>query len=405
MAQFIHKVVNKEGKVIEGSISAITKGLAKKKLEKEGLTVIFLDRKESSFSWRRILSYFIRFSPQDRIAFFRNLGTMLAAGVPIAETLRVIAKQSRSHRAETNIMAIVADIENGKQLSAAMKKFPALFSPFLVETVSVGELSGRLNETLDRISNNLESDFELQREVQSQMAYPAVVIVVMLSVLVLMTTYVLPKIASLFSELQLQLPLPTRILLAGGIFVQNYFLFIAGGIAAFIIFSFFILKSKVIHYALHYFLLRLPIFGEIIKESNLVLLFRSLESLMASGVSFPRAIEVTEKTLTNDVYRKSLEQMRPWLLQGINFSDSLKRFPFLFPAESQSMIEIGGRTGRLEESFVHVTSYYERSLRNRAKTMTSLIEPILMLVVGLVVGFIALSIFMPIYQTAYTKML
>jgi len=405
MPLYTYKTVDKKNKMVGGSISAPAIWFARKKLEKQGQTIIFLVRDENSFGLRKLMSYISRFSKPDQIAFFRNLATMLGAGVPIAETLRVISGQTKSRRAKKVINEMVTDISNGKQLSSAMKKHPELFTPFLMETVNVGEISGRLNKTLERISGELEHDYELQREVQSQLAYPLVVITVMFAVLILMTTYVLPKIATLFLELNLKLPLPTRVLLAGGLFLQKYLLFIFIGFAVLMVLMFFILKSKKVEYLVHNFFLHLPIFGEIIRESNLVFFFRSLESLMASGVSFPRAVEVSEKTLTNDVYQAALRQMYPLLLQGIPFSDALKPFPYLFPAEAQSIIEVGGRTGKLEESFVYVTNYYERSLKIRARTITALIEPILMLVVGFAVGFIALSIFLPIYQTAYTNMI
>ena len=405
MAKFNYKLVNKENKIIGGSVSTLTKGRAKEMLEKDGSTVLFIARDENSLWHRKIIARLLGFSTQDRISFFRNLGTMLTAGVPIAETLRVIGKQTKSDKAKQAINAMVNDIENGKQLSGAMEKFSDLFSPFLIETVRVGEITGRLTRTLDRISVDLEKDYELQREVKSQMAYPLVVIIVMIVVLTIMVLYVLPKIADLFTELNLELPLPTRILLGGGVFVQNYYAFIIGGIITLIAGFFLLLRNKKARYTFHYAILKMPIFGEIIKETNLVFFFRSLESLLASGVSFPRGIEVAKKTLNNDVYQQALEKMQPLLLQGVPFADTLKPFPFLFPLEIQSMIEVGGRVGKLEESFIHVSSYYERSLRTRTKTLTSLVEPILMIFTGIVVGIIALSVFLPIYQTAYTNIL
>jgi len=402
MPQFNYKIINKKNKVVEGSISALNASRAKKKLERGGATILFINRSDNSF-WNKISSLaWFGISQSERIAFFRNLAAMLIAGIQINDALRIIREQSRNRAMKKAISDMIADIQNGKQLSTAMAKFPNLFSPFLIDTVGVGEVTGNLTDTLDKISLDLEQQLELQREIKSQMAYPAIVILVMIVVVVILMVYVLPKIEDLFIELNVALPLPTRILVNIGKFIESYPLVILAAILSSLLLSFLIMKSRVGRGAIHHLILRMPLFGEITKESNLVVFFRALELLFASGVSFLRAVDVAKKTLKNSAYQKALDDMRPLLAQGRTISEALKPFPFLFPLQTQHMIEVGVRTGQLERSFKHVTSYYERSLRNRTKTMASLIEPVLMAVTGVIVGGIALSIFLPIYSTMYT---
>jgi len=401
MAKYYYKVVDKKNKVVSGSIKAIFKRQARKKLEQQGSTVLFVIPDKSSRWSLRSLPFFGRFSVPERIAFFRNLASMVAAGMSVADALRVAKDQYPNKQTQKMIGSMVADIENGKRLSVAMKGVSKkYFSEFLVEAVNVGEVAGRLTDTLDRISEDLQYEYDLRRKVKASLAYPVIVIFVMIIVMIVMMVYVLPQIASLFKELKANLPLPTRVLLAISGFVQKNYWFIIAAMVFLVAGVFAMTRIKKTRYFIHYFFLKMPVFGKLIKETNLSLFFRSLEALFASGISLLKSIEVSKKALKNDVYKKTLYSISPILLHGTSLSEVFKPYPFLFPVQLQRMVEVGEKTGKLEESFKRLSYYYDKSVRHRTEMLTATIEPIILVIAGISVGFIALSIFLPIYQSS-----
>jgi len=326
---------------------------------------------------------------------------MLSAGVSAVESLRIIGEQTRNSRVRRAIALMVKDVQGGRSLSYAMGKWPQLFSLFLVETVHVGEVTGRLTDTLERIAVDLEYTHEVNRDIRAQLTYPVIVIAVMVVVLSLLMFYVLPRIATLFTEMNVPLPLPTRILLGMGSLLRTHPLEIVAIMVAMTVMIAAMLKNRQGRYVFHAFLLRLPLIGTLIQEAHLTLFFRALEALFASGISVLRSVDIASKTMHNEAYRRAVASVPPLLMRGVSLSDALRPFPKLFPLQAQRMIEVGEKSGKLEEGFRHVSSYYERSLKYRTKTLTSMLEPALMIVVGVVVGGIAVSIFLPIYQTAY----
>lgn len=399
MSKFIYKLVNKQNKVIGGSIEASSKNKARKKLESEGSTVLFIIPDKASIRSRGILSCLKTFSMVDKIAFFRNLAAMLGAGISVTNALTVIKDQMRSKKARKIISDMIVEVENGQKLSEVMRKKSKYFPEFLVETVSVGELAGRLVETCDRLADDLQYRYDLETKVKTSLAYPLVVVVVMILVLIIMMTYVLPQVAILFEDLGGELPLPTRILLGLNYIIQNYYLFIIGVIVAFVVIFILLLKAEKWRYFLHYALLKLPIFGILIKETNLAFFFRTMEALFTSGVSLIHSVEVSKKTIKNHVYRKTLDSISPFLLHGTNLSETLKSCPFLFPLQLQRMIEVGEKTGGLEKSFQYLNTYYDKSVRHRTEVITASLEPVLLVAAGIVVGILALSLFLPIYES------
>ncbi|MDO8558298.1 MAG: type II secretion system F family protein [bacterium] len=398
MSSFAYKIVTKENKVLEGEVDAPSKIKAEEKFRQEGSTVLFVSPKKTSLFAKELSMPSFGFPITERIFFFRNLATMLGAGLSLADAMRVLEEQARSSGVKKAIVTIIHDVENGRRFSDAMRKFPNFFSDFLIEAIHVGELTGQLADTLDRISTDLEHDHDLRRKVQGAMAYPLVVLTVMTGVVITLTGFVLPKIADLFKELNAPLPMPTRILLGGSGFIRSSPFAVIGVFAALAVGLFLLWKNKKGRYFIHYAFLKIPVFGDMLREFNLARFFRALESLFASGISLVRSVEIAKKILKNDVYRQALDGAHPILIHGAPLSDALKLHPFLFPTQTRRIIEVGERTGKLEEIFRRVTSYYERALHHKTQMLASLIEPVLIVFIGVVVGGLALSVFLPIYQ-------
>jgi len=401
MPKFVYRIINKENRIIRGTITAPSKNVAHKRLSKEGKTVLFVS-KESPLRISIYIPFISKnFSKTERVYFLRNLSTMLASGLSLADALRTLEQQSKSTRLKKVLLSIIGDIQNGQKLSNTLAKYPKYFPKFLVESIRIGEISGQLNDTLDRLSDDLERQQELESKIKEQMAYPVIVILFMLVVLVGLVVFVLPKIAALYEEIGVPLPLITRSILGVKDFLSAYplqillviFLFASGFTMA--------LRTKRGHYIFNRTLLKMPIFGPIIKEFNLATFFRSLQSLISSGAQLMTAVDITKNTISNDVYREALKTARPLLSHGVPLSGVLEHFPALFPLQLRRIIEVGERSGRLDESFTRLTDYYDRAVRHRAQIMTSLLEPLLIIGVGIVVMLIALSIFLPIYETSF----
>ncbi|MDP3963061.1 MAG: type II secretion system F family protein [bacterium] len=390
--------MTRENKILQGALVSSSQGAAAKTLAVDGATLLWI-RDDGSAWWKKDLALpSFGFSKPEQINFFRNLSTMLGAGLSIAEALRVLQEQIKGTGIKKSLGDIISDIENGKKLSDGMRKHPSYFSEFLYETVGVGEVTGKLTDVLERISVELEHDYEITRRVRGAMAYPIVVVVVMFIVIVMLTAFILPKIADLFSELKAELPLPTRILLGTSAFVERHPFIIGGAMLALAGAAYALWRKKETRYYIHYAILKMPIFGELAREFNLARFFRALEALFVSGVSLVRSVDIAKKILKNDVYRSALEGAHPILIHGAPLTEALHLHPFLFPLQTRRIVEVGERTGKLEDVFSRISAYYERALKHKTQMLASLIEPLLILMIGFVVGGLALSVFLPIYQ-------
>ncbi|MDX1608258.1 MAG: type II secretion system F family protein [Candidatus Spechtbacterales bacterium] len=399
MAKFSYKIVS-NNQLKQGSINALSLSLARRKLDGENTTVLSLKREDASALRKEISFSFSGFPYTERINFYRDLSIMIQSGLSMVESLRVLKEQLAGSGVKKAVEAIASRVEGGEQLSRAMRDYPKYFSPYIIETIHAGETAGRLSETLYTISQDLQKDYEVRRKVISAITYPVLVIAVMIAVAIAMMIYILPQIAILFEEFDAQMPLPTRILIGTGeFFASNPFMLLAlilGSAAAF----FLALRSEKGKYFIHSVILKTPVFKNLIKNYNLVIFFRALGSLVASGTPFVRSVEIAEKTVKNEVYRKTIASTRPALLHGVRLAEVLEPYPKLFPKQTQKIISVGESTGNLEKTFGRITEYYEEAVDHQTKILTVLIEPILMLLIGVVVGGLALSIFLPIYQAA-----
>ncbi len=400
MFPYTYKIINSENQIISGTIRSVSKIFAKRRLSSDGSSVIMI-MLDSGSVWAKSFSPSVSsFKPIERIMFFRNLSMMMDAGLPLAEGLEVLHEQINKAGVRNAIDAMTREIMNGQSLSKAMRAFPEYFTPYIVEMIRVGELTGTLTQTLERIADDLEKDNETRQKVIGAIAYPLIVFSVMISIALLLMLYVLPKVQDMFKEVGVALPPITAFLLSVSAFMEAHPI----GIFATIIFSiaicFSLYDTKKGKYFFHFLALRIPIFGELIKEANLSRFFRSMNSLIGSSISIDQAVEISEKTLTNAMYKEALEKIQPIVRYGVPLTEALKSFPFLFPMQTCKILGVGEKTGKVGESLERLVTHYDRALSHKAKMITSLVEPILMGLAGLMVGVLALSIFMPLYQMA-----
>lgn len=396
MPNFHYKTITKDHKIKDGVISSPFKFSARKSLTRDGSDILLLSKEQSPI-WQADMPFFSGFSLNEKIYFFRNLAMMAESGISIVESLEIISEQVKTKKVKKAILKIAEDVRNGQKLSDAMRKFPKYFPEYIIENVNMGIISGRLNETMDRISNDFEKDDELKKKVQGAIAYPAIIVVVMLVVITIFIFYVLPGIAELFLDMEVPIPLPTRMLLGIGDFLKTKPFVMPGILLFMLVFTALGMKFKKTRYFFHYAMLKIPIFGDLIKNYNLVLFFRSLESLSKSGVPIVSTVEIAAKTTNNEVYKKALARVKPLLLQGVSLSDALSPFTFLFSKQTRKIIMVGERSGKMEYSFYRISEYYLKVVDHKTRMLTVMIEPILMLLLGAIVAALALSLFLPLY--------
>lgn len=354
------------------------------------------NQKPSSFSTFKKL--FDRVSAKDKIVFTRNMYTMIQSGLSLPHAFKIINQQTESPKFKNILETLKSDIERGKTFADALARYPKVFNAFYVNIVKVGEASGKLEECLKHLTNKLERDMELSNKIKSAMMYPIVVLTTMLIIIVLMIVFVLPELAAIFKEFNVPLPWTTRTLIAFSDLVSNYGIFMLIGVILFVIIFVMMFRSKSGRIIIHRISLRLPIFSPILKKMELSRFSRTLNTLIVSGVPIIRSFEITSSVLGNYLYQKSVMDATSLLKRGVKIVDILEKEPKLFPPFVSQMISVGEETGNLDQILSDVARFYEEEITRTMNNLASIIEPILLILLGIGVAIIALSVFSPIYS-------
>ncbi len=333
------------------------------------------------------------------LLFTRHLATMIKAGIPISEALSTLAMQTKSEKFKKILNSILADVDNGQPLAKSLAKFPKVFDKFFVSLIEVSEASGSLDENLEFISKQLAKNYSLKKKIQTAMLYPTIIFVAVTVMGGFIALFVLPQLVNFFDAFEIALPFATRVLLFVANAFKNYgVLIVLGFIGIVALFQAFI-RLPFIKPSWHSLILKFPLMGNFIKDTELAQFSRNFGVLIKSGVPISKAIVVTAETLSNLRFKNDLIKIGTSLIQGSNISSAMadKRYSE-FPPLVYKMIEVGEKTGKLDDSLLYLGDYYEEEIDNFSKNLTTVLEPIMLIVIGLVVGFVALAIITPIYQ-------
>lgn len=329
--------------------------------------------------------------------FAKNLSVMLKAGIIINEALEII-KDSATGKLRKVISGILKSVESGQSFSNALGQYPKIFSGIFKSAVFVGESSGTLYENLENISVQLDKEREMRSKVMSALLYPVVVLIAAFFLGLVIAFVVLPKIIPLFQGLKVSLPLSTRVLIWLSVVVEEYGIFIFVFAVLFIVLLVWISRQKFSRPATHWLLLKMPLIGKIIRDVNLTRFCRTLGMLLQSGLNIDEAVKVTGESLDNYYYRRSIQHIYESIGTGTTMAENLTIYKELYPVMVVRMIMVGERSGKLEETLFYLASFYEKEVDSETKSLSASIEPILLIIIGLVVGFLALSIITPIYS-------
>ncbi len=333
-----------------------------------------------------------------KIFFLQNLSVMVRTGISLSVALKTLAHETPSKRFAAVLGAVALDVDKGIPFAKALAKFQSVFGELFINMVESGELSGKLDEVLQEVLVQMKKDHELLSKVKGAMIYPAIIVLAMGGVAAAMMVFVIPKLTQIFREAGATLPLPTRILIGVSDFVVNNGI-IAALLVIVIVLGFVkLLKTKRGATLFDTILLKLPVFGEIDRKINLARFSRTLSSLLKTDIPIVHCFVITSKVLGNQLYRNATARASEQITKGAGIHTILQETPKLFPSTITQMVSVGEETGTIDEILKEIALFYEEDIDQVMKNLPSVIEPVLILLLGLGVGGLAIAIILPLYS-------
>ena len=384
------------GKKISSEVQADSIQSASRLIKQQGLTVI--DVTPSSESSNGILNRITnRITTKDKVLFSRQLSTLINAGLPLVQSLRNVSSQTQNKALQAIIGKIIVDIEAGSAFSVALSKYPKVFNEVFVSLVAAGEVSGTLDKALERIANQQEKDAEIISKIRGAMVYPAIVIVVMIAVVGFMIVTVMPQVEKIYADLPgANLPLITKILLAVSNFTIKYWYIVLIVLALSIFFTTRWARTMGGKEAIDKAKMKVPVFGPLFMKVYMARITRTGTTLVASGVPLIQMLEIVARAVDNVHIERSVRKAIDKVKGGKSLSDALRGDPN-FLSLVPDMIHIGEESGSLEDMLAKTADYYEKEVDNQIKTISTIIEPILMVLLGIVAFTIVAAVLLPVY--------
>lgn len=400
MKKFKYKIRETNGEETAGETVGVDRYAVASDLRKEGKSIVFIEEiKESSFSGLTVFKGLIgRVKMRDLIVFAHNLSSMMTAGLSLSRALEILERQTKNEKFKNAIGEILKEISRGGTLSAGMAKFPKIFSPLFVAMVRAGEESGTLAQSLLVVGDQLEKSYALKKKIKGALIYPSVVLSTLVIIGILMFMFVVPTLASTFKELNVALPASTKIIMWISDFISNHFVVGLVGFIAVVALFVYALRTKIGKRIFEKTLFYLPVVGALVRQSNAAQTCRTLSSLLSSGVSILEALVITRDVLQNSYYKKVMTVASERVQKGISLSSVFLEYKTVYPELVGEMVEVGEETGKVTQMLLNVAVYYEDEVDSATKNMSTIIEPILMVVIGVSVGFFAISMISPMYS-------
>ncbi len=401
MTTFTYTALDKSNSYLKGRIEAKNFKKAKTSLEQQGLLIVNL-KSEKRYRFVKIDKYLTRVTRLDKIFFTSHLHTLLEAGIPLDQAIQAAAEQTTNQKFKEVLLDIYHNIQRGQSLYSSLAHHQQYFSNFYLSLIKVGETSGKLDSVLSYLLEQQERDYELLIKARGAMIYPCIILGAMLTMVTFMMIFVIPKVTSLLQEYKVDLPLATKILIIVSNILSNFGLILLPLlIILFWLFRRFI-RTPQGSWWWDGLLLNLPWLNQIIKEFNLARFARAMSSLLKSGMVIDQALELSSAVVGNARYRKSIQASVGFVQKGISITEVFSGYPKLYPPITSRMIEVGERSGKLDYMLGRLANFYEKTISNTLSNITAIIEPVLLLSIGLGVGFIAIAILTPIWKFSST---
>lgn len=395
--KFSYTAINKDGNKYTATMEAGDKSVFYQEFKKSGDTLVSVsEAKKKKINLE--FNFLSRIKTIDKITFAQNIGNMLEAGLSLSRSINVIERQNSNIKMQEVCRAVNSSIASGKSFHESLAAHPKVFSQLFISMVKAGEESGNLIESLKHVSSQMEKSFLLNKKIKGAMMYPSVIIGVMILIAILMLIYVVPGLTKTFVDLKVELPTSTKIILGISSFLQNYYIlafFIIIGVVLGLIYG---LKTKIGKLTFDTLILRVPVISGIVKESNSARTTRTLSSLLSAGVDLLQAVKITEEVMQNVLYKDVLARTELVVEKGEPLSTIFEKETRLYPVFVSEMISVGEETGKLSTMLIGVANFYENEVEQKTKDLSTIIEPVLMVIIGGAVGFFAVSMITPMYS-------
>ncbi|MCA9364164.1 type II secretion system F family protein [Candidatus Kaiserbacteria bacterium] len=348
---------------------------------------------------RKQITLFVRFPIKEQVHFAKRLAFLIGAGVSVLESLHLLHDQTKGSSKRYIYSQIITDVNAGTFLSSSLAKFRQFFGAFAINIIKIGETGGVLKENLNYLADELQKKEALRKKVVGALIYPIFITLATLLLSGMLTVFIFPKVMPIFQSLNVTLPLTTIVLLAISNFLSEYGLYLIAGIVLFIILVRVAVRySPRFRYGVHFTILRLPLFGKLYRQYHMTNFCRTLGLLLKSGINVVEAITITGDTMSNMVYQRQCTLLAESVSHGGRISAYLLKHTNYFPDVTAHLIAIGETTGALSDTLLYLSNMYENEVNDMTKNLSNSIEPILMIFMGLIVGFVAVSVITPIYE-------
>lgn len=397
--RFNFKAKNNIGEIKEGVVEAVNRESALAILQKNNLFPVRIDSQEKDSFSKIFLSYYDRVSEKELVVFFRQLAVLIEAKVPIVGSLVAISEQMTNKYFNGVLDEVIRDIEDGMTLSDALQKHPKVFSPLSINIIRAGEASGNLRKSVEYVANNIEHNYELTSRVKSAMTYPIIVFAVFMAIGFLVVTFIIPKLTMMIKSMNADVPWYTTAVIVVGDFFAAYWwailIVILGAVGGML----YYLNTEEGKKEFDHIKIKLPIVGVIFRYVYITRFAENLSILLTGGIPIIKALTIVSSVIGNSVYEEIFLRAAEEVKVGGNMSEYLKRVSLIPPTVSH-MIRIGEESGQIDSVLLHVSHFYEQEVNTMTKNLSTLIEPVLMILIGIAVGFLAVAILMPIYNIA-----
>lgn len=368
--------------------------------EKEGATVSSLEEGGGGIDFSKFTSFTIGtgVKMQERITFTKNLAAMLSAGLTLSRALSVINRQSTNKALKNIVTDLETKVKQGTSFHEGLEMHPKVFSKLFIAMTKAGEESGTLSDSLTNVARQMDRSYTLQKKIQGAMIYPAVILVAIVVIGVLMMMFVVPTLSATFTSMRVELPMSTKIIIAISDFMKEHMIVTFAALIGFFAALVAFIRSKMGGAIILFVALRTPIIGELVRETMSARAARSLSSLLSSGVEMLTAISISREVVGTKLFADVLEEAEMRVKKGEPLSMAFSAHPKLYPIFMADMIAVGEETGKVSDMLGQVAQYYETDVEDRTKDLSTIIEPVLMLMIGLFVGIFAVSMMGPIYS-------
>ncbi len=397
---FEYKARDKDGNIQEGEVEASSKEAASLVVESYGLYIVSLQKKKIPFYKKELPPIFERVSGKDIVMISRQLAVMAESKIPIVEALQTLSRQLEKKSLREKILAVADKVEGGMPLSKALSQYPEVFSEFYVNMVKSGEASGKLSEALRYLADHIEKEYKFQQKIRGAMFYPVFILIVFVGIMIFLFVGIMPELTDILLDAGEEIPAITQLVIGISDFMVERGWILAVAAYSITVFAIKFFTTSQGREMFDKFVLKAPVFRDFFKKTYIIRFAESFSTLIAAGVPIVKSLEISGEIVQNTVYKNAIFQIAENVEKGRQVSESMKKYPDLFPAMLIQMSLVGERSGRLGPSLMNVVDFLQDELQRTLDKYISMIEPALIISLGVLVGGLVASVLIPIYNVS-----